>query len=153
MPRKHLQWRRFFLKRNSDVANSWRFGADIDMARTSSKSHEQSVFTALKHVAGLLAQNCRGPNLVDRLGGEEFVALLEDAGASEAWAAAERLRSCIEQSPVTLHRKLQRITVSVGLSLIVTTDREFDDVLRRADKALYTANSAGRNRVETEFES
>ena len=111
------------------------------------------MFTALKHVAGLLAQNCRGPNLVDRLGGEEFVVLLKDACASEAWAAAERLRSCIEQSPVTLHRKLQRITVSVGLSLIVTTDREFDDVLRRADKALYTAKSAGRNRVETEFES
>ena len=85
MPRKHLQWRRFFLKRNSDVANSCRFGADIDIAPTSSKSHEESVFTALKHAAGLLAQNCRGPNLVGRLGGEEFVALLEDAVRRRRW--------------------------------------------------------------------
>ena len=108
---------------------------------------------ALKHVAALLAQNCRGPHLVGRLGGEEFVALLEDAGASEALAAAERLRSCLEQSPVTLNGEVQQITISVGLSLIRTSDREFDDVLRRADKALYAAKSGGRNRVETDVES
>ena len=108
---------------------------------------------ALRHVAGLLAQNCRGPNLVGRLGGEEFVALLEDAGVTEAFAAAERLRSCIEQSPVTLNGVLQKITVSVGFSLIAADDSEFDDVLRRADKALYVAKSGGRNCVETDFEA
>jgi diguanylate cyclase (GGDEF)-like protein len=106
---------------------------------------------ALKHVATLLSQNCRGPSLVGRLGGEEFVALLEDANATEAVAAAERLRSCIEQFPVTLNGESRRITVSIGLSLIATNDTVFDDVLRRADKALYVAKSSGRNRVETDL--
>ncbi len=108
---------------------------------------------ALKHVAGLLAQNCRGPSLVGRMGGEEFVALFEDAGASEAFATAERLRSCIEQSLVTLNGESRQITVSVGLSLIASNDTEFDDVLRRADKALYAAKSGGRNRSETDVKS
>ena len=108
---------------------------------------------ALKHVAQLLAQNCRGPSLVGRLGGEEFVALLEDAGISEAFAAAERLRLCIEQCPVTLDGELRQITVSIGLSLISADATEFDGVLRRADKALYLAKSGGRNRVETDVDS
>lgn len=103
---------------------------------------------ALKHVAALLAQNCRGPSLVGRLGGEEFVALLEDASEPEAVAAAERLRAAIEQTPFVVNGDALRITVSVGISQIAADDREFDDVLRRADKALYVAKSGGRNRVE-----
>ncbi|MEO8384076.1 MAG: GGDEF domain-containing protein [Betaproteobacteria bacterium] len=107
---------------------------------------------ALKHVAALLAQNCRGPSLVGRLGGEEFVALFENAGTNEALAAAERLRASIEQAPVILSGETRRITVSIGISLIANDDNAFDDVLRRADRALYVAKSSGRNRVESDVE-
>lgn len=103
---------------------------------------------ALKHLANLLSEHCRGPNMVGRLGGEEFVALLEDADLPQAGAAAERLRNAIAQQPLLLEGKPLAMTVSIGVSAIRADDREFEDLLRRADKALYAAKSAGRNRVE-----
>ena len=107
---------------------------------------------ALQHVASVLANNCRGPNMVGRQGGEEFVALLETGTTEEALVAAERMRSALEAQPLQLNDaslpKQLPLTVSIGVGQIAVTDRNFDDVLRRADKALYAAKESGRNRVE-----
>ncbi len=107
---------------------------------------------ALQHVAAVLAHNCRGPNMVGRQGGEEFVALLEAGSIDEAKVAAERMRAAIEGLPLRLKDanlpNQLPITVSIGIGQIAATDRNFDDVLRRADKALYKAKESGRNRVE-----
>ena len=107
---------------------------------------------ALQHVAAVLAHNCRGPNMVGRQGGEEFVALLEAGTMDDARVAAERMRAAIEGFPLQLKDAslppLLPITVSIGIGQIAATDRNFDDVLRRADKALYVAKESGRNRVE-----
>lgn len=107
---------------------------------------------ALQHVAAVLAHNCRGPNMVGRQGGEEFVALLEAGSMDDARVAAERMRAAIEDLPLqlkdaSLPTQLP-ITVSIGIGQIAATDRNFEDVLRRADKALYVAKESGRNRVE-----
>jgi diguanylate cyclase (GGDEF)-like protein len=109
---------------------------------------------ALQHVAAVLAHNCRGPNMVGRQGGEEFVALLEASSVDEALVATERMRAAVEAAPLQLQGEgapvsppLQ-ITVSIGIGQIAPGDRSFDDVLRRADKALYVAKENGRNRVE-----
>lgn len=107
---------------------------------------------ALQHVASVLAHNCRGPNMVGRQGGEEFVALLEVGNIDDAMVAAERMRAAIEGQPLQLQGAtvppVLPITVSIGIGQIAATDRNFDDVLRRADKALYKAKESGRNRVE-----
>lgn len=107
---------------------------------------------ALQHVAAVLAHNCRGPNMVGRQGGEEFVALLEAGSMDEARVAAERMRAAIENLPLQLSGaslpSMLPITVSIGIGQIAATDRNFEDVLRRADKALYRAKESGRNRVE-----
>lgn len=107
---------------------------------------------ALRHVAAVLAQNCRGPNMVGRQGGEEFVALLEAETMDDAMVAAERMRAAVEGMPLQLNDASLPpqlpITVSIGIGQIAATDRHFDDVLRRADKALYAAKESGRNRVE-----
>ena len=104
---------------------------------------------ALQHVAAVLAHNCRGPNMVGRQGGEEFLALLD---MDEARVAAERMRAAIENLPLQLSGAslphMLPITVSIGIGQIAATDRNFEDVLRRADKALYMAKESGRNRVE-----
>lgn len=102
---------------------------------------------ALKHVAAILEHHCRGPNMVGRQGGEEFVALLEVNTAAEVNAAAERLRLAIESVPLKLNNREINITASIGVGVIVAEDRVLDDLLRRADQALYAAKSAGRNRV------
>lgn len=103
---------------------------------------------ALKHVAVVLEQHCRGPNMLGRQGGEEFVALLEVANAGEARAAGERLRRALEAQPFVLHGESLPLTVSVGVAVITAADSRFDDLLNRADAALYAAKSNGRNRVE-----
>ena len=105
---------------------------------------------ALKHIARILEQNCRGPNMVGRHGGEEFVALFDQASAESAKAAAERLRAAVDAASLALvgHDPL-RIKISIGLGVMRAEDRTFDDVLRRADKALYQAKNNGRNRLES----
>jgi diguanylate cyclase (GGDEF)-like protein len=103
---------------------------------------------ALKQVANVLAQHCRGPNMVGRQGGEEFVALLDVAHASEARAAAERLRTAVASMPFVHGDARHAVSVSIGIGIIDAEDRSLDDLLRRADLALYQAKTLGRNRVE-----
>jgi diguanylate cyclase (GGDEF)-like protein len=102
---------------------------------------------ALKHVAALLNHVCRGPHMLGRQGGEEFVALLDNANPADAHAAGERLRLAIAEHPLALSSGPLAITASIGVSAINAGDKEFDDLLRRADLALYDAKAAGRNRV------
>jgi diguanylate cyclase (GGDEF)-like protein len=103
---------------------------------------------ALRHVAGVLEKSCRGPLMVGRFGGEEFVALFEDADVNAARAAAERIRHAVESAPLTLFDNTHHLTVSVGVGVMRGTDGRIEDILRRADSALYTAKANGRNRVE-----
>jgi diguanylate cyclase (GGDEF)-like protein len=104
---------------------------------------------ALKRVAAVLEANCRGPYMVGRQGGEEFVVLLEDASFADAAAAADRLREAVERMDVELNGATHRMTVSIGLGTMSAADEGYEDVLRRADRALYAAKAAGRNRVES----
>ncbi|MBL8521442.1 MAG: GGDEF domain-containing protein [Betaproteobacteria bacterium] len=102
---------------------------------------------ALKHVARVLDTHCRGPSLVGRQGGEEFVALLDIANAEEARIAAERLRQAIESLPAPLADTPLPVTASIGVGVMAGSDADYDAVLQRADRALYAAKQGGRNRV------
>jgi diguanylate cyclase (GGDEF)-like protein len=103
---------------------------------------------ALKHVARLLAEHCRGPHMVGRQGGEEFVAVLAVANAQEALTAAERLRHAVAAAPVHISGQPVHLTISIGVAVLSATDLSYDHLLRRADQAVYAAKAAGRNRVE-----
>jgi diguanylate cyclase (GGDEF)-like protein len=105
---------------------------------------------ALKHVAALLSANCRGLNKVGRLGGEEFVVLLPFADPFDAATAAERLRYALESTPLQLSALAEplRLTASIGVASQTGADRDLSELLGRADRALYAAKGAGRNRVE-----
>jgi diguanylate cyclase (GGDEF)-like protein len=108
---------------------------------------------ALKHLARVLEQTCRGPNMAGRQGGEEFVVLLDVANATEARAAAERIRHAIEAAPVTLPHRQLTMTASIGVGAMSAADADYDAILKRADLALYAAKQGGRNRVEFSKES
>jgi diguanylate cyclase (GGDEF)-like protein len=103
---------------------------------------------ALKHVAARLEAACRGKELPARQGGEEFVVLFDRVNAEQAYTAAERLRRAVESEPFAEGGLLLPITVSVGVAALREGDGRFDDLLRRADEALYAAKAGGRNRVE-----
>ena len=102
---------------------------------------------ALKHVARLLAEHCRGPHLVGRQGGEEFVAVLAVSNTQEAITAAERLRHAVEAAPVNISGQPVRLTISIGVAVLTAADLTYDHLLRRADQAVYVAKSGGRNQV------
>lgn len=103
----------------------------------------------LQRIAKTLNDQVRGTQFVGRQGGEEFVALLEDADLNDARVAAERLRSAVEGATQTISGHTLKITVSVGIATNDRKDQTFDDILRRADRALYAAKDAGRNCVRS----
>ncbi len=103
---------------------------------------------ALKHVAVSLEAACREAELPARQGGEEFVVLFAGADGEGAYAAGERLRLAVAERPFVAGELNLPVTVSIGVAVQGPADRHFDDVLRRADEALYAAKSGGRNRVE-----
>ncbi|EKF74568.1 GAF/PAS/GGDEF domain-containing protein [Alcanivorax hongdengensis A-11-3] len=102
---------------------------------------------ALKAVAAVLQTASRGSDLLTRYGGEEFVALLPGAGINQARAVADRLRVAVSR----IGDLKRPITLSVGVATLLPAEspsRSPETLLRAADKALYAAKEAGRNRVE-----
>ncbi len=92
--------------------------------------------------SGLLRRN----DAIGRLGGEEFAVLLSHARAAGTRRTAERLRRGLDalRKRLALH---DPVTVSVGGAVLRPDDAEVEDLLRRADDALYAAKSGGRNRA------
>ena len=123
---------------------------DIDHFKQINDSHGHEVGDILlEHVARTMAGHLRRIDQVFRWGGEEFVVLLPGTGSEEGFQAAERLRTVVERSPLSLPDGTQiGATVSVGVALApehaLGGDRAF---LRHADQALYAAKESGRNRT------
>lgn len=97
----------------------------------------------IRAVADLVAKSNQ---ITGRLGGEEFALLLEDRALPEAMAFAEKLRADIGALQVQAHGHTVKFTCSFGVDEWEYGDT-IDDLLRRADIALYQAKAGGRNRV------
>jgi two-component system cell cycle response regulator len=103
----------------------------------------------LKGVAKVLARIARKSDLVARWGGEEFVIALTQTRESGARIAAERVRRAIAETPFTMpDGSTHQVTASVGLACAPLPQWSLDDLVSRADEAMYLAKSRGRNRVE-----
>ncbi len=103
---------------------------------------------ALTQVAGLLAESMRASDFAARYGGEEFAVLLPHTGRDDALHLAERLRQAIETRQLAVGERSFSITASIGVSsLDGRALSPSDDLLLRADKALYAAKGNGRNAV------
>lgn len=103
--------------------------------------------TVLCGFAALLKDGARAADLPGRLGGEEFAMMLPDTDREQAQRVAERLRAAMaERRPLGPEH---RFTVSIGVGLLQAED-DADDLLARADRALYAAKAAGRNRVQVD---
>jgi diguanylate cyclase (GGDEF)-like protein len=85
--------------------------------------------------------------VISRFGGEEFCVLLLRTDREQAVAIAEQLRSRIEKMRVILRRQETQITVSVGVASFPQDAGEEDELIMRADQAMYSAKQKGRNRV------
>ena len=103
----------------------------------------------LIEVAAVLQRVVRAVDVVARYGGEEFVVVLPETAGAGAEAFAERLRELIEsQAFVASRGRAIRLTTSIGVSSFPDFGVEsVEDLLTKADQALYRAKSEGRNRV------
>ncbi len=107
---------------------------------------------ALRSFSTVCKAQLRSADLFGRLGGDEFAIVLPHCDGLRAYDFAQRLRLAIQESAGMEHAPLrQQLTVSVGIADAAdpdTSDRSIDDLLTRADRALYHAKQRGRNRVE-----
>lgn len=103
----------------------------------------------LREFAARIRSTVRGADLACRYGGEEFVVVMPDTPMELAASVAERLRAIVEDKPFyvrSIDRELS-ITASLGIATSSGAFGAPDEILKQADKALYEAKHAGRNRV------
>lgn len=101
----------------------------------------------LASLARGIGARLRPGDVFGRVGGEEFVVLLPRTDLAAAIALAEDLRAHVAALPLQLDGQAQTITVSIGVALREAADADADTLIRRADRTLYEAKRAGRNRV------
>lgn len=108
----------------------------------------------LREVAGRIKAELRLSDALGRFGGEEFVVLLIDAEMVDALCVAERIRQSVAEHPLRLaNGDSLMVTVSIGVASLetmqagATVETAGQDILARADEALYKAKADGRNRV------
>ena len=127
------------------------FMLDIDhFKRVNDTYGHASGDEVLRQVAGLISHNLREFDLTARIGGEEFVVVMPDTPIAAAQMVADRMRKMVAETDMPLRGAAttspQRVTVSIGVAALVDGEGG-DELLRRADEALYAAKNAGRDQV------
>jgi diguanylate cyclase (GGDEF)-like protein len=94
-------------------------------------------------------QSCvRSIDTVGRYGGEEFTALLPETSQRSALAVAERIRSQVSSQPVTVGDQHISVTISAGVASLQQDTSSVDELLARADAAMYLSKRLGRDGVQ-----
>jgi len=152
--------RRFFMQRLSEETERVKRGhqpmsvllLDMDAFKTVNDTHGHDVGDRVLQVIASVTQEVKRISDVSaRIGGEEFAMLLPDTDREGAIKLAQRLRRTINEQiiadakggPIT-------VTASIGVATMSQSDHGIDHILSHADRALYRAKDAGRNRVCTE---
>ena len=102
---------------------------------------------AIRAVAEACLAGKRKPDIVGRIGGEEFAILLPETPSSHAATVAERIHKQIAERTLTAHRANFKVTASIGIADALVGMSSFDALMKAADEALYQAKANGRNCV------
>lgn len=151
-----LNRRAFASQAEREVARTRRSGQPLALLMMD-LDHFKQINDRLGHAAGdgylqlfvsVASGTLRAEDLLCRFGGEEFVALLPNTTASAALGVADRLRIAFAEAAGPTPAELPAsVTVSIGISEMKAAE-PLEDMLRRADHALYQAKHKGRNRCE-----
>lgn len=124
---------------------------DLDHFKAVNDSYGHAVGDdVLRMFSDRVVQRLRSFDLVARMGGEEFVAILPDIQPDVVLRVAERLRAAIGEEPMRIAQAPEgkiNVSVSIGGTIIESADVSPEEALKRADDALYEAKHAGRNCV------
>ena len=125
--------------------------ADLDYLKAVNDSYgHRTGDDALRLVATVVRQTCRAADLVGRWGGDEFVFILPSTDGDEATKFAERVRRALADQAFSHPNLKQPHQLTISLGVTQATADSFEDadlLLARADKAMYEAKMAGRNRT------
>ena len=117
---------------------------DLDNFKVINDTHgHQTGDAVLRLVADAMRTSVRTSDVVGRLGGDEFGVLMPETDAALADAASKRLVASLR----TVFKGPPSVTASIGVVSCLATDASTDDLLRRADQAMYDAKKAGKDRV------
>ena len=121
--------------------------ADLDFFKSINDDHGHLIGDeVLRAVAAALREVVRDPVVLGRLGGEEFVLLLPGADEAAAMALARRLLAGVRELDASRWLGKRQLSVSIGLTVSMPGDTA-SQMLRRADRALYSAKAGGRDRA------
>lgn len=139
---------------NQDFVAAKRLGKPLSCMMIDA-DHFKKINDSFGHVIGdqvlvEVAQACRNAlrssAYLGRLGGEEFCAILPEFTPKKALSLAETVRAQIEAVRVACGNAEVCVTVSIGVATMLAQDHSVQELIQRADKALYTAKRSGRNR-------
>ena len=117
---------------------------DLDNFKVINDTHgHQTGDAVLRLVADAMRSSVRQADVVGRLGGDEFAVLMPETDAALADAAAKRLIAGLRN----VFKGTPNVTASIGVVACTATDASTDDLLRRADQAMYDAKKSGKDRV------
>lgn len=102
----------------------------------------------LKYIANIAKDSLRVIDVIARFGGEEFAVIMPQTEMDDAFLVAERIRRSIKEQLPRIWSKFPRneVTVSIGIALFPSGGKDRKELLRNADKALYTAKMQGKDR-------
>lgn len=121
---------------------------DIDHFKTINDDYGHAVGDqVLRQIASILQAEIRSEETIARMGGEEFLLIGANVAIRDVVIAGNRLRRQIEQTEIQTDRGALHITVSVGTAVREAHMSDPDGLVIAADRALYAAKSAGRNRI------
>jgi diguanylate cyclase (GGDEF)-like protein len=128
----------------------WPYGVlvlDLDKFKRINDRHGHDTGDqVLRMIGATLTHTSRASDTVGRWGGDEFLAVLSNANEAGLRAASERIRAMVERSTLTTSTGPLSITVSIGGALAMP-GMAVEDLIRLADRRVYTAKATGRNRV------
>jgi two-component system cell cycle response regulator len=103
----------------------------------------------LREFARRLRRNVRGSDLASRYGGEEFFIVMPETDSTLASIVAERIRREVASTPFLIDQNGTSVpmTISIGIASVLAAGDSVQNLLKRADDALYGAKAAGRNKV------
>lgn len=121
---------------------------DIDFFKKINDTYGHDVGdNVLKGVAEILMRHVRTHDVAARFGGEEFVMLLPETSLGGAVVVAERIRTAVENVDFNSSGCRHNVTISIGVAEYLGDGTDVEEVIKKADEALYKAKSSGRNRV------
>lgn len=124
---------------------------DLDHFKNLNDTHgHEAGDRALCAVAATCVEALRGVDLVSRTGGEEFVVLMPETTLERGIEVAERLRHAISQIALPVSGGCLTLSASFGVATLRPGETSIDEMLKRADQALYRSKANGRNRVSSQ---